>query len=137
MKPVVRLKPRPPLAGLFNWVAMMNFHNAKTVTLFALSVSILSACTATEQTAETATPSSVPAAVNSDAERRAIYNSNGTGSAVPDATPNRVRLGEQAADINRQKRIENVNTNDPNNTPPETRIQRLNYDPPVENTRRP
>ncbi|MBF9222272.1 hypothetical protein [Hymenobacter ruricola] len=100
----------------------------------------LTSCTATEQTAETATPSSGPVQVNSDADRRAIYNGNGTGSpssAVPDATPNRVRLGEQAADINRQKRIENVNTNDPNNAPPETRMQRLNYPAPVDSTRRP
>jgi len=100
----------------------------------------LPACTATEQTAETSAPTSVPTSVNSDADRRAIYNSNGAGTnqgyAVPDATPNRVRLGEQAADINSQKRIENVNTNDPNNTTPETRIQRLNYDPPVDTVRR-
>ncbi|MDO7846620.1 hypothetical protein Q5H92_09650 [Hymenobacter sp. M29] len=103
----------------------------------ALSLALaLPACTATEQTAETA----VPTSVNSDADRRAIYNSNGTGTVggreLPDATPNRVRLGEQAAGINSQKRIENVNTNDPNNTSPETRIQRLNYDPPVDTTRR-
>ncbi len=100
---------------------------------------LLTACTATEQTAETSTPTSVPTQVSSDADRRAIYNSNGTGtnSAVPDATPNRVRLGEQASDINRQKRIENVNSNDPNTTTPETRLQRLNYDSPVDTTRRP
>ncbi|MBF9236862.1 hypothetical protein I2I05_05590 [Hymenobacter sp. BT683] len=108
----------------------------------------LSACTATEQSSERATPGAissgarrdvaptaapaVPAEVNTDADRRAIYNSSGTSSSVPDATPNRVRLGNQAADINRQKRIENVNTDDPNNTSPETRIRRLSYDPPVE-----
>ena len=87
-----------------------------------------------DQTAETAAPAAVPTEVRTDADRRAIYNSNGAaidnGYAVPDATPNRVRLGEQAADINRQKRIENLNTNDPNNTTPETRMQRLNYDRP-------
>ncbi|WP_035564262.1 hypothetical protein [Hymenobacter sp. IS2118] len=100
---------------------------------FVLALGLLASCTATEQTAERATPSAVPTEVRTDADRRAIYNSNGTGanSAVPDATPNRVRLGEQAADINRQKRIENVNSNDPNNTAPATRIQRLNYDAPV------
>jgi len=100
----------------------------------------LSACTATEQTAETATPTAVPTSVNSDADRRAIYNSNGAGTVggreVPDATPNRVRLGEQAAGINSQRRIENVNTNDPNNTSPETRLQRLNYDAPLPDTAR-
>ena len=101
---------------------------------------LLVACTASEQTAERASPSSVPTEVRTDADRRAIYNSNGTNgtnSAVPDATPNRVRLGEQASDINRQKRIENVNSNDPNTTTPETRLPRLNYDPPVDTTRRP
>ena len=105
---------------------------------FALALGLLAGCTAAEQTAETASPSAVPIEVRTDADRRAIYNSNGTGanSSVPDATTNRVRLGEQAADINRQKRIENVNSNDPNNTTPETRIQRLNYDPPVNSTPR-
>ena len=105
---------------------------------FALVLGLLAGCTAAEQTAETASPAAVPTEVRTDADRRAIYNSNGTGtnSSVPDATPNRVRLGEQAADINRQKRIENVNTNDPNNTTPATRIQRLNYDAPVNSTPR-
>ena len=56
---------------------------------------------------------------------------------MPDATPNRVRLGEQAADINRQKRIENANTNDPNTSTPETRLRRLNYDSPADTLRRP
>ena len=99
----------------------------------------LIACTATDQRAETAAPSAVPTEVRTDADRRAIYNSNGnaTNSATPDATPNRVRLGEQAADINRQKRIENVNTNDPNTTTPEIRLRRLNYDSPSDTLRRP
>ena len=103
----------------------------------ALSTWLLAACTAAEQTTETSTPSSTPTEVRTDADRRAIYNSNGAGtnSAVPDATPNRMRLGEQAADINRQKRIGTLNTNDPNNTTPETRIQRLDYDPPANSTR--
>ena len=108
---------------------------------WALGAGLLSACSVSEQTSETATPTSTPTEVRTDADRRAIYNSNGAGTtqgcAVPDATPNRVRLGEQASDINRQKRLENVNTNDPNNTTPETRLQRLNYDPPVDTTRRP
>lgn len=112
---------------------MMNFPVLIRRSLLHGGIALLSACTATEQTAERAEPSAAPAEIRSDADRRAIYNSNGTGnsSSVPDATPNRMRLGEQAADINRQKRIENSNTNDPNNTTPETRIQRLNYDPPV------
>ncbi|ALW83684.1 hypothetical protein AUC43_00330 [Hymenobacter sedentarius] len=103
----------------------------------AIGAVLVAACTATEQKGETAAPSAAPTEVRTDADRRAIYNNGvGTNSAVPDATPNRVRLGEQAADINRQKRIENVNSNDPNNTPPETRINRLRYDPPVDTLRR-
>ena len=99
-------------------------------------MSLLAACSVSEQTSETAAPTTV----RTDADRRAIYNSNGVpssgGYAVPDATPNRVRLGEQAAGINSQRRIENVNTNDPNNTSPETRLQRLNYDAPLPDTAR-
>ena len=105
--------------------------------LLTLGTALLAACTATDQRAETATPTRMPTEVRTDAERRAIYNSNGAGSAVPDATPSRVRLGEQAADINRQKRIENTNTNDANNTTPETRLRRLNYDAPADTLRRP
>lgn len=107
------------------------------------AATLLSACSVSEQTSETAAPTSTPTAVRTDADRRAIYNSNGAGTsngyAVPDATPNRVRLGEQAASINSQKRIENVNTNDPNNTTPETRLQRLNTNAPapLDTARRP
>ncbi|WP_426060659.1 hypothetical protein [Hymenobacter sp. B1770] len=105
---------------------------------------LLSGCTTSEQSGERATPaaassrvgapapSDVPTEVRTDADRRAIYNSSGTNSSVPDATLNRVRLGNQASDINRQKRIENLNTDLPNNTPPAVRIERLSYDPPVE-----
>ena len=99
----------------------------------ALATTLLSACSVSEQTAETAAPTTAPNAVRTDADRRAIYNSNGTGSsngyAVPDATPSHVRLGEQAAAINSAKRIENVNTNDANITTPETRLKRLSNDP--------
>ncbi len=106
--------------------------NSFSVLLLAGS---LAACSVSDQTSENAAPSAVPTAVRTDADRRAIYNSNGApggaGYAVPDATPNRVRLGEQAAEINREKRIENVNTNDPNNTTPETRLRRLNNNAPV------
>ena len=106
---------------------------------FALSsvlvVGSLAACSVSDQVSETATPSATPTEVRTDADRRALYNSNGapgrSGAAVPDATPNRVRLGEQAADINREKRIENINTDDPNTTTPETRLKRLNYSAPV------
>jgi len=93
---------------------------------------------ASEQSAETSAPSAVPTQVRTDADRRAIYNNGvGAGSSVPDATPNRVRLGEQASDINRAQRLENGNSNDPNTTTPETRLQRLNYPATGDTLRRP
>ena len=90
---------------------------------------LLVSCTATEQTAENAAPRSLPTEVNSDADRRALYQSNGVdtrnGQPVPDATPNVMRLGEEASDINRSKRPETLNTNDGNLTTPETRLRRI------------
>ncbi|MVN77916.1 hypothetical protein GO988_16420 [Hymenobacter sp. HMF4947] len=101
--------------------------------LWLAAPALLAACTATEQTSEAAAPRAtpVPTQVVTDADRRAIYNSNGqarsvgTGSPIPDATPNTQRLGEQASDINRFKRPETLNTNDANNTTNETRLQRI------------
>lgn len=94
-----------------------------------LALPVLLASCAAEQTAENAAPRSLPTEVNSDADRRALYNANGTavqaGAPVPDATPNVMRLGEEASDINRNKRPESLNTNDPNITTPETRLRRI------------
>jgi hypothetical protein len=118
------------------------FFRLKSSLCVLLLAAGLAACSVSDQVSETATPSAVPTEVRTDADRRALYNSNGasspSGYPVPDATPNRVRLGEQAADINREKRIENVNTNDPNNTTPETRLRRLNTGTsvPLDTTRR-
>jgi hypothetical protein len=95
--------------------------------VWRLGVSLaLASCTATEQSAETNAASRAPSEVRTDADRRAIYENgrNTNTSPVPDATPNTQRLGEQASDINRRKRIESINTNDPNTTTPETRVQR-------------
>jgi negative regulator of replication initiation len=99
--------------------------------LLFLPVLLLTACTATEQTTETSAARSVPTEVRTDADRQAIYDNgrNTRTSAVPDATPNTQRLGEQAADINRRKRVESINTNDPNTTAPETRLRRQNEIP--------
>ncbi|MGI4761158.1 MAG: hypothetical protein ACRYF0_10655 [Janthinobacterium lividum] len=90
----------------------------------------LASCSASELTTENASPRAVPTEVTTDADRRAIYNANaprGTAARtpVPDATPNVMRLGEQASDINRLKRPETLNTNDANNTTNETRMQRI------------
>jgi hypothetical protein len=55
---------------------------------------------------------------------------------IPDATPNTLRLGEQASDINRLKRPETLNTNDANITTTETRMQRIDQSIP-DTSRRP
>ena len=98
------------------------------------SSALLAACSASETASERAAPASqpIPTEVNSDEARRAIYNANApvrTSTAplppVPDATPNTQRLGEQASDINRYKRPETLNTDDPNNSSTETRMQNL------------
>ena len=116
---------------------MKNIQNGMWFRLWALAA-LLPACTAAGQPTERAAAgASVPTEVSSDAERRAIYNNGGANSAVPDATPNRVGLGEQASEINRAKRIENTNTNDPNTTTPETRLRRLNNSAPIDTVRRP
>lgn len=112
----------------------MSVYSFSTRTGQALVLALaigLPACSVTDQAAET----SAPTTVRTDADRRAIYNSNGApsrgGYAVPDANPNNVHLGEQAAEINREKRIENVNTDDPNTTTTETRLKRLNTNAPI------
>lgn len=91
------------------------------------SSSLTTACfTSQETTAEVERPA-LPTQITTDAERQAAYNSGaGYGGSVPDATPGRVRLGEQASSINSRKRQETLNTNDPNTTTNETRLRRLN-----------
>lgn len=86
----------------------------------------LFACTATQESAEER-PTRLPAQIRTDADRQAAYNSGaGYGGSVPDATPGRVLIREQASGINSRKRPESLNTNDNNTTAPETRLQRLN-----------
>ena len=109
----------------------MRFHFLCRVAALALPPLLLAACSATERTSEAAAPRAVPTGVVTDADRRAIYNSNapaGTAAArpeAPDATPNTLRLGEQASDINRLKRPETLNSNDANITTTETRLRRI------------
>ena len=84
------------------------------------------ACTATQENTAEVDRAPLPTQIRTDADRQAAYNSGaGYGGSVPDATPGRVELGEQAAGTNTRKRIENVNTNDPNTSTPETRLRRL------------
>jgi len=108
----------------------MSFRLTCRAVALALLPLLLAACSATERTAENAAPRAVPTEVVTDADRRAIYNSNAPAGAasrvpVPDATPNTLRLGEQASDINRLKRPETLNTNDANITTTETRMRRI------------
>lgn len=103
-----------------------------------LSASLFSACTtAEESTAERNAAGQPPTQIQTDADRQAAYNSNASyGGSVPDATPRRVPVGEQASGTNARQRVENINTNAPNNTTPETRMQRLKQSP-VGDTLRP
>ena len=105
---------------------MYRFGSPSRLLWLGSLVFLSAACTATqEQTAEV-DRAPLPAQIRTDADRQAAYNGGtGTGAVVPDATPGRVRLGEQAAGTNARQRIENVNTNDPNNSTPETRLRRL------------
>ncbi|MFD2787076.1 hypothetical protein [Hymenobacter rubripertinctus] len=91
------------------------------------TVLLLSGCTAAQDTAaEEASARRVPNRILTDADRQAAYNSNaGYNGATPDATPGRVRLGNQASGINSQKRPETLNTDDNNTSTPETRLKRV------------
>lgn len=95
------------------------------------ALALLGACsTSQETTSEENAVQRAPTRVLTDADRQAAYNSNaGYHGAVPDATPGRVAVGEQASGINSRKRPESLNTNDNNTTTPETRLQRLNGAP--------
>ncbi|HLK97343.1 MAG TPA: hypothetical protein VK364_06210 [Hymenobacter sp.] len=97
--------------------------------LYLLStVGLLNSCfTAQETSNEVARPTAPPTVIRTDADRQAAYNSGtGYGGSVPDATPGRVSLREQASGINSRKRPESLNTNDANTTTSETRLRRLN-----------
>jgi hypothetical protein len=63
-----------------------------------------------------------PAAINSDADRKTIYN-QGDVSGSPSATPR--KLNNQASEINRQKHIERRTPDQPNNRPLEVRTEEL------------
>ena len=92
---------------------------------------LLGGCTTSQETAaEEASVRRVPARILTDADRKAAYNSNaGYSGATPDATPGRVRLGNQASGINSEKRPETLNTDDNNNSTPTTRLGRINGAP--------
>lgn len=105
--------------------------------LLLAAPALLGACSSMQESAEVSRPTAAPTTIRTDADRQAAYNSGtGYGGSVPDATPGRVVLGEQASGINSRKRPESLNTNDPNTTSPETRLRRLNSAP-IDTVRRP
>ena len=107
------------------------------VSALLLTGSLLASCTASQESAAEVDRAPVPTTIRTDADRQAAYNSGaGYGGSVPDATPGRVNLGEQASGTNARKRVGTLNTNDPNNTTPETRMRRLD-DAPADTLRRP
>lgn len=73
-------------------------------------------------------PATAPATINSDAQRKAIYN-RGAVSNTPSALPR--NLNNQASEINRQKQIERRQPDQPNNRPLEVRTEELGR-PPVD-----
>jgi hypothetical protein len=117
----------------------MEIHQLRLLYAKVLLMGVLglaTACSTADSASEVERPR-VPTAIRTDADRQAAYNSGaGYGGSVPDATPNRVTLGEQASGINSRKRPESVNTNEPNTTSPETRLRRLNGAP-ADTLRRP
>ncbi|MDB5264083.1 MAG: hypothetical protein JWQ14_3366 [Adhaeribacter sp.] len=77
------------------------------------------ACTSARETNEY--NATAPTTIQSDADRRAIYNNAGTTQPLS-RPPN---LNNRASEINRQKNIENPGTNNPNNKPPEVRVMEM------------
>ena len=75
---------------------------------------VMIACTSARETNEY--NATVPNTINSDADRRAIYNNADTR---PISRP--PNLNNQASEINRQKHIENWHENNPHNKPTEVR----------------
>ncbi|MBO0357463.1 hypothetical protein J0X19_05865 [Hymenobacter sp. BT186] len=113
------------------------FYRLFTIALLLGVCNLTTACFTTQESAAEVDRPRVPSQITTDAERQAAYNSGaGYGGSVPDATPGRVRLGEQASGINSRKRPESLNTNDANTTTNETRLRRLNGAP-TDTIRRP
>ncbi|MGV3589564.1 MAG: hypothetical protein ACO1OF_21330 [Adhaeribacter sp.] len=76
------------------------------------------ACTSARETNEY--NAAVPSTIQSDADRRAIYNNADTRP-----IPRQPNLNNQASEINRQKKIEDRSVNNPSNNPTEVRTMEL------------
>ena len=77
------------------------------------------ACTSARESNEY--NATAPTTIQSDADRRAIYNN--AGETRPISRP--PNLNNQASEINRQKNIENRGQNSPNNKPLEVRTMEV------------
>ncbi len=80
----------------------------------------ITACTSAKENSEF--NATVPTTINSDADRRAIYN-NATISTAPSSIPR--NLNDQASEINRQKNIENRGSERSSNRPLEVRTEEI------------
>ena len=78
------------------------------------------ACTSARESNEY--NATAPTTIESDADRRAIYNN--AGETQPISRP--PNLNNKASEINRQKNIEDRGQNNPNNKPIEVRTMELN-----------
>jgi len=80
---------------------------------------LVMACTSARETNEY--NATVPNTIQSDADRRAIYNNAATTNPIS-RPPN---LNNQASEINRHKNIDSRHENSPNNKPLEVRTMEL------------
>ena len=87
---------------------------------------MLAACTSAKENSEF--NAAVPATIQSDADRRAIYNSGANRNRASNANPIPAprRLDNRASEVNRQKNIEERGENVPHNKPLEVRTRELN-----------
>ena len=76
------------------------------------------ACTSARETNET--NATVPNTIQSDADRRAIYNNTDSRP-----IPRPPGMNNQASEINRKKNIEDWENNEPSNEPIEVRTREL------------
>jgi hypothetical protein len=88
----------------------------------------IGACTSAKESNEF--NAAVPTTIQSDADRRAIYNN--AGNSAPISRP--PNLNDQASEVNRQKNIEDRGVNQPHNKPLEVRTRELSR--PVADTTR-
>ena len=95
-----------------NWL-----HQTAPRLLWGLGLLVVSCTSARENSENNAT---APATIDSDAERKAIYNQGAAGN-QPAAVPR--NLNNQASEINRQKQIEKRDADLPNNRPLEVRTE--------------